>query len=169
MSELLVVDEDPDPLSSSDIDCLGVCHDAPRACDTELVARELAEIEREKMKQLCVSADVILRSHPERQGDPRQRSITLQNATLRRIQSPIQTGVFAYFFNFGEAGERSYYTWTTNDGRVRMCTNEYKWEYAGAEEVCQAMESELQPLEELTSESKDRTIGRSVLLRLLRS
>lgn len=169
MSELLVVDEEPDPLSSSNIDCLGVCHDAPRACDTELAARELAEIERQQTKQLCVTADIILRSHPERQGDPIQKSIVLPDATLRRIQSPLQTGVFAYFFNFGEGNDRSYYTWTTNDGRVRMCTNEYKWEYAVAEEVCLAMESVLQPQEESTPQPKDRTIGRTVLLKLLRS
>lgn len=169
MSELLVVDEDPDPLSSSNIDCLGVCHDAPRACDTELVARELAEIERGHMKQLCVSADVILRSHPDRQGEPGRQSIELPDATLRRMQSPLHSGVFAYFFNFGEGDDRSYYTWTTNDDRVRMCTNEYKWEFSRAEDVCHAMESALQPAEEPVPASKDRTIGRTVLLKFLRS
>lgn len=168
MSELLVVDEEPDPLSSSNIDCLGVCHDAPQASGTELVARELAEIERQQTLQLCVTADIILRSHPERQGDPMQKSIVLQDATLRRIQSPLHSGTFAYFFNIGEANERSYYTWTTNNNRVRMCTNEYEWQYATTEEVCLAMESAFQLSDEPPTATKDRNFGRGVLAKFIR-
>lgn len=154
MSELLVVDEDPDPLSSSDMD-------TPLSGDPEH--------ERQQVQQLCVAADIILRSHPDRQGDVIQKTISLQDASLRRMQSPLQTGVFAYFFNLGEMNNRSYYTWTTNDGRVRACTKDYTWEYTEADEVRLSMESALQLPDESIEATKDRNLGQSILAKLTRS
>ncbi len=154
MSELLIPEDDPDPLPRAE-------YVGPRARDTFLAERELDILERQHIGELITSANTILtRECPE--GDSSDLMFSHDHAMIRRVHHQDR---YLYFFKvYEEDGEVYCRSWTNMSSHVNWCLKEELFEPAA--DVMRRLEAEFAV--DTYSDPSRRNIASWVLAKLLR-
>jgi len=173
MSELLVVDDDPDPLPADETRNYPVnfetdlAYVGPEAAATLLAEEARVKYEKEAVGQLTVAADRILREYDvagEFEDCRVQRGDTMlrRRIVTHREEDRIVSGT-SYFYVDKSAGQNYCRSWSSTSEQVNWCYQEQRHEPADA--VRARLETTFPPL---SSQTPSRHFGGRVLAKLLR-